>query len=150
MKLKLYFLCIYINIFFLLLLFPFFSPTTPMHPLISLKFMASLALVIVIICVCFSIYLAIHAYEYNLISPYNVTCVYQISELIAWYWKTNCGSCLEKTMFSTLSFPKLPVALCLGLRPHKLSLFHVITSIAVGMIIIPIFIALVFFQKPCW
>lgn len=81
-----------------------------------------------------------------MLSLYNVTCMYIISELTNWYWIINWeiinkllgGYSSGKTISPDL---RIPVVLCLGLQPHELSHFHLNRSVGV--------VVQILFRRPC-
>lgn len=93
--------------------FPFPSQTFPdcVH---SPSNSCPLFLLIVIAC----IYAYTHIPKYNLLSPYNITClcIFRV-DLLALDHQFKCSS-LGRTTFLTTGFSQLPTALRIGLKSH--------------------------------
>lgn len=62
--------------------------------------------------------------KYNLLSGYNISCMYMFSGLIISYWVNSWVNSLEETISPTLNLPLLPIVLCIKLRFPGLSHIH--------------------------
>lgn len=76
-------------------------------------------------------YMYIHRIPNTLFGPYNSTCMF--TKLAIGNWGTMCVSSEGRTALWP-HFSQLPLALCIVLRPYRLLLFHLGTSIGVALV----------------